>query len=275
VPIRVRGATNPGDIGHDWVLQRFMVELDPDRMFVPSTLDDNPYLDRDEYLRSLEKLDPFTREQLLRGDWFARPPGTKFRREWFTVVDQTPAAARAVRFWDLAATEARPGADPDWTCGAKVALHDGRWYICDLRRVRATPAGVEALVKQTAELDGRAVPIWKEQEPGSSGVNTIDHYQRRVLAGWTFRGSRTTGSKEVRANPLSSAAEARNVLLVRGAWIGAFLDEAEAFPGGAHDDQVDAVSGATAVLSVGRPFVAVAGGHRPTPEELLRQRGAR
>ncbi|HEY8743980.1 MAG TPA: phage terminase large subunit, partial [Chloroflexota bacterium] len=80
-------------------------------------------------------------------------------------------------------------------------------------------------------------------------VNTVDHYARRVLAGWTFRGVRSTGPKELRANPVSSAAEAGNVLLVRGAWIGAFLDEAEAFPGGAHDDQVDAVSGAVAMLT--------------------------
>jgi len=102
-----------------------------------------------------------------------------------------------------------------------------------------------------------------EQEPGSSGVNTIDHYARTVLPGFAFRGYRTTGSKEVRANPLSSAAEAGNVLLVRGAWINAFLDEAEAFPGGAHDDQVDAVSGAVAVLSMARPSASAVAGSRP------------
>jgi predicted phage terminase large subunit-like protein len=90
-----------------------------------------------------------------------------------------------------------------------------------------------------------------EQEGGSGGVTTIDHYARHVLAGFAFRGNRVSGagSKEVRANPVSSAAEAGNVQLLRGPWIGAFLDEAEAFPGGAHDDQVDAVSGAVARLA--------------------------
>ena len=83
-----------------------------------------------------------------------------------------------------------------------------------------------------------------EQEPGSSGVNTIDHYRRRILAGFAFYGNRTTGSKEMRANPVSSQAEAGNIKLVRGPWINDFLDEAELFPHGAHDDQVDAVSGA-------------------------------
>ena len=272
-PLRVRAATNPGGAGHEWVFQRFLVEgKAAGRLFVPAFLDDNPYLDRVTYLQSLSELDPYTRAQLLNGDWFARPPGTKFRREWFPIVDQAPAAGRSVRFWDLAATEAKPGADPDWTVGALVSTHEGRYYLRDMRRVRATPAGVESLIKQTAELDGKAVDIWMEQEPGSSGVNTIDHYRRLVLQGYAFRGNRSSGSKEVRANPVSSAAEAGNVMLVRGAWITPFLDEAEAFPGGAHDDQVDAVSGACAQLTQGRPFSAAAGGHRPTPAELLSQR---
>lgn len=262
-PLRVRGATNPGGVGHEWVFQRFLVEGKlAGRLFVPAFLDDNPHLDRATYLRSLAELDPHTRAQLLSGDWFARPPGTKFQRHWFPIVDQAPAQGRSVRFWDLAATAAKPGADPDWTCGALVSTHEGRYYLRDMRRVRATPAGVEALIKQTAELDGRAIPIWMEQEPGSSGVNTIDHYQRRVLVGWPFRGVRSTGPKELRANPVSSAAEAGNVLLVRGAWNTAFLDEAESFPGGQHDDQVDAVSGACAQLTQGRPFSVVAGGQR-------------
>ena len=42
--------------------------------------------------------------------------------------------------------------------------------------------------------------------------------------------------------------------MLRGAWIGPFLDEVEAFPVGSHDDQVDALSGAFMVLrSVNSP----------------------
>jgi len=152
IPVRMRGATNPGGIGHDWVLQRFMVERVPTRSFVPASLNDNPHLDRAEYVQLLAELDPYTRAQLLAGDWFARPPGTKFRREWFSIVDQVPATARRVRYWDLAATAPKAGADPDWTCGALVAESAGRYWICDIRRVRATPQAVEALVKQTAQL---------------------------------------------------------------------------------------------------------------------------
>lgn len=183
--------------------------------------------------------------------------GGMFQRGWFEIVEQAPSRMRRVRYWDLAATEPKKGSDPDWTVGALVGAKDGIYYICDMRRTRSTPKAVEDLIKQTAELDGRDIDIWMEQEPGSSGVNTIDHYARRVLKGFSFRGRRATGPKALRANPVSAAAEAGNVKLVRGAWNADFLDEVEVFPNGAHDDQADAVSGGFEALTKPRPQVVV------------------
>jgi predicted phage terminase large subunit-like protein len=112
---------------------------------------------------------------------------------------------------------------------------------------------VEALVFQAAVWDKLGVSIWMEQEPGASGVHTIDHYRRKVLKGFDFRGDKKGAKKSEYWRPLSAAAEAGNVKLLRGPWINAFLDEAEAAPNGAHDDQLDAVSGAVnkLVLSEG------------------------
>lgn len=244
VPIRMRATSNPGGRGHSWVKQRFIEEPSPERAFIPAGLADNPYLDADTYRESLANLDPVTRAQLLNGDWSARADGGYFRREWMPVVDAWPQDAYTVRYWDLAATQARAGADPDWTAGAKVAVQDGVYYLVDLRHVRATPQAVEALIKQCAQLDGRRIPIYIEQEPGASGKTVIDHYQRRVLPGWAVRGDKVTGPKQTRARAVSAAAEAGNLRLVQGPWIADWLDEAEAFPQGSHDDQVDAVSGA-------------------------------
>jgi predicted phage terminase large subunit-like protein len=261
VPLSVRAGTNPGGPGQEWVYRRFVLPWErwrkgegprPERVFLPSRLRDNPSLDYDAYVESLEQLDGVELAQLLEGDWSVREAGDYFDRTWFPIVHEAPAGLRLVRHWDLAATEAKGRSDPDWTVGALVGLSsEGRWFVLDLRRVRATPGKVEALVAQTAALDGRAVPVHMEQEPGSSGVNTIDHYRRRVLVGHTFTGSPTTGSKSVRARPLSAAAEAGNVILVdTGSWdVEAFLAEAELFPLGAHDDQVDAVAGAMEYLA--------------------------
>ena len=73
VPLRVRAASNPGGVGHQWVKKRFISEAgkDADRLFVPATLADNPSLNASEYHRSLAQLDEVLRRQLLGGDWDA------------------------------------------------------------------------------------------------------------------------------------------------------------------------------------------------------------
>jgi predicted phage terminase large subunit-like protein len=247
IPIRMRAASNPGGIGHEWVRQRF-IDGGPGtgRIFVPARLSDNPYIDAVEYRKSLDKLDPVTRAQLLNGDWTARNDGGYFRREWFPIVEEPPAEARRERRWDFAATEATGKNDPDWKTDA------GLFHVEDIRRVRASPASVEALVAQTAALDGRTVPIYIEQEPGSAGKNTISTYTR-LLAGFDVHGERSTGPKEEFIKPFSAQCEAGNVRLVRGPWIGPLLDEAEAWPLGGHDDQLDAASKAAMHLNLKQP----------------------
>jgi predicted phage terminase large subunit-like protein len=175
-----------------------------------------------------------------------------FRREWFRLIDAAPSAApgerlpnslRKVRFWDLASTEHNPGTDPDWTVGVLMGRAGGSYYVLDVRRTRGTPGTVEALVKQTAQMDGRDVAIVIEEEPASAGKALVASYVR-ALAGWNLRGHKPTGDKATRAAPLASQAEAGNVRLLRGPWNRAFLDELELFRGGGHDDQVDAAAGA-------------------------------
>jgi predicted phage terminase large subunit-like protein len=250
VPLRMRGASNPGGIGHAWCKQRLIIEgRSAGRVFIGARLTDNPYLDQDEYRKSLANLDPVTQAQLLRGDWDIAEGGAVLRREWFEIVSESPRAALRVRYWDRAATRPGKGRDPDYTIGALLAMKDGMYWIENIQRFRGTPADNEARILQAAQMDGRGVPVVMEQEPGSSGVDTIDHYRRRVLAGYNFNADRVTGSKAERAGPLSSAAYAGNVKLVRGEWIGDLLDEAEAFPNGEHDDQIDAISGAMKYLT--------------------------
>jgi predicted phage terminase large subunit-like protein len=258
VPLRMRAATNPGGPGHGWVARRFIEPWEqwklgkapkPLRNFHPATLDDNPHLDRDEYAESLMQLDPVTRAQLLRGDWSVRPEGRMFKREWWPVLREEPLFGHKIRFWDLAATDEKPGIDPDWTAGC--LLHRdraGAYTVLDMIRRRSTHFDVEKLVRQTAEIDGRNVPIYMDQDPGQAGKAQAAAY-RRLLDGFEFHTEPSSGKKTVRAAPVASQAEAGNIRLLIGPWIGDFLDEIEIFPDGEHDDQVDALSGAHAILS--------------------------
>lgn len=71
VPVRMRAATNPGGVGHDWVRARFLVGGDG-RCFVRARLSDNPFLDQAGYRESLARLSGVERAQLLDGDWDVR-----------------------------------------------------------------------------------------------------------------------------------------------------------------------------------------------------------
>lgn len=85
IPLRMMSASNPGSVGHDWVFERLIVNGHPglDRFFQPAGIDDNAHLDRAEYVRSLEYLDPITREQLLRGVWVLPKGARSFDRAWW------------------------------------------------------------------------------------------------------------------------------------------------------------------------------------------------
>lgn len=253
VPLRMRSGSNPGGVGHEWVRSRFVdpETREPEAVFVPAKLSDNPSLDRKAYRKSLGLLTEVERRRLEDGDWDVADEGDTFDRGWFRIVDEAPADCRWLRYWDKAATVPSPKKrnDPDYTVGTLLGLSAaGQWYVADVRRFRKSPLGVEQEIQQTAAVDGRRVPIRMEQEPGSSGVDVIDHYRRNVLVGFDFDGNRPTLSKEERAAPFARAAQAGNVFLLSAPWNREWLDELAGFPNLPHDDQVDSASGAMEAL---------------------------
>ena len=261
VPIRMRSTANPGGRGHLWVKERFIESKDPQRIFVRSSLADNPSLDQEQYREALMKLDPVTRAQLLSGDWDVVAGGNMFQRAWFAgrIIDSPPNDLDIIRRWDLAATKPKPNTDPDWTAGVKLGIQrsSGRIYVLDVRRVRDTPGEVESLIKVTADEDGRKCPVRMEEEGGSSGKITTDYYLRKVLQGYDFKGIKSTGDKSTRARPFACQCEAGNVYLLRAKWNSMYLDELESFPIGAHDDMVDATSGGYTDLTDNRKSIGI------------------
>lgn len=184
------------------------------------------------------------------GQYQQRPAprsGGMFKRSWFEIVDAAPATTRKVRRWDFAATELQGSNDPDFTAGLLMSEKDGEYYIENVIRDQVSPAGVNRMVKNTATADGKAVRIVIPQDPGAAGKAYAASVVT-LLAGWKVKAVIETGSKITRAEAIEAQAEIGNVKLVRGAWNEAFLEEVSMFPNGAHDDQVDAMSGAFAAL---------------------------
>jgi len=236
-PIRaqLRFASNPGGVGHEWVHSRFVDLRSSIYPYLPAKLRDNPYLNRVEYEAKLAGLDPITRRRLLDGDWSARIGGG-FKAEWFKISGEWPGCVKKLRAWDLAASAEKDGEDRDYTAATLGGLTAEGQFAYDPLRFRESPAGVEARIRQQAEIDGKKVPIWMEVEPGASGISLISHYQRHVLAGWEVHGEPKRQKTEILVGPLASAAEGGHVTLIRGSHTKAFLDEWEIFPNGDHDD---------------------------------------
>lgn len=138
VPLRMRCASNPAEHPSGfWVAERFVPDdFDPDmaeeprvfwktdtkgtaRPFVPSRLQDNPFIDQAVYRESLGELDEVTNAQLERGDWRIRKRGNIYPQwderyhvitwsEFFRVFGQREIP----RHWQLGVSQDW-GFDPD------------------------------------------------------------------------------------------------------------------------------------------------------------------
>lgn len=257
IPLRMRSASNPGGLGHIWVKDRWDIQgmqestvIDPgeekELFFVPATMYDNPYLDIEEYTKALNKLDPVTRERIKNGDWDVKEEGNMFKKWWFEVIEQEPEELDGIiRYWDLAATEKNRYNNPCFSCGALMGRKGRDIFIIDVVRDQLDPARLETLLVNTAIYDGGGVPIWFEQEPGSSGKITSNYLKMEVFKNFDAKEDPAVIDKVVRARPFSAACGMKRVYLVKGNWNKAYLDELELFPNPKFKmDQVDASSGA-------------------------------
>lgn len=244
----------------EWTYLCLPARYEKDHPFVwvgdPRTQDGEPLWPNRFSAAHLDKLAKSMGAYAAAGQLQQRPApreGGMFKRSWFKVIDAIPVGARTiVRRWDLAGTEeSATSSDPDWTAGVKMSrLEDGRFLIEHVIRFRESPAQVEATMKQLATMDGLEVTVGIPQDPGQAGVSQVLHLTK-VLAGFAVKAYRETGDKVTRSNPLSSQLEVGNVLLLRGDWNEDFISEFTTFPTGSHDDQVDAASGALAMLTEG------------------------
>lgn len=252
--------------------ESFVKEPNPDRprqervIVTKATTADNPYLAQD-VRDSLFAKYAGTRmgAQELEAE-LLDDLGTFFSRGWFGFRDQATDWQRKVRSWDLAGSPPGPAnEDPDWSVGALVAympgetftlvdgttIQAGRFIVEDVVRLRDSPANVEQAVMDTARRDGPMVQVVIEREPGQSGKSQIAHFTQMLQGVALVREFSPSGPKPVRAQLVSAAAQQGRVEFVRGVWNDAVLDILEEFTGTTadrHDDDVDALSQAFAVL---------------------------
>ncbi len=196
-----------------------------------------------EYLEDVKRKQGSSFYALYQGTPRA-PEGDYFKRGWFGApVGAVPVGCLYVRYWDLAGGVS---SSADQTAGVLMARDsDGYFYVVDVVAGRWAAHERNATIKQTAALDKQRygdVQIHIEQAPGLSKEPTEDLV--RQLAGYPVYADKVMRDKVSRAEPFQAQAQAGNVRLLDADWLGLYLDELCSFPTGAHDDLVDATSGA-------------------------------
>jgi predicted phage terminase large subunit-like protein len=172
--------------------------------------------------------------------------GAFFEWDKIEILDVAPTPGAQVRYWDKAGTEGG-GAR---TAGVLMGrARDGSFVIYDVTKGQWAAPKREAVMKQTADVDGQRVKVRIEQEPGSGGKESAEATVRN-LAGYSVTVDRVTGDKATRAEPFAVQMAAGNIKLARGDWNKDFIDELKTFPVGKFKDQVDAAAGAFNALAV-------------------------
>jgi predicted phage terminase large subunit-like protein len=262
VPVRMRAASNPGGVGHEWVYERFLVRgASEGRGFVPAKLGDNPHLDAADYVRSLAELDPLTRQQLLDGLWVVDPSARPFRRAWWREQHRyaadldEPAHVVVGRWlsWDTAFKDTDTSAYT--ALGVVELLADYRLRLRHVWRDKLlfpelVPAMRAAIPAWNADGKLRGVVI-EDKASGTSAYQTLraaaDPATRVLLIPF-----QPQGSKLERARQASVWCRLGCVLLPEPSaavpWLLDFETELFAAPDGAYMDQVDIFSQAILFL---------------------------
>ena len=115
-------------------------------------------------------------------------------------------------------------------------------------RARANLGDTERCLLNTATQDGKRVRIGFGQDPGQAGKSQALHLVR-ALSGFTVVAAPESGNKITRFGPFSAQCNAGNVKILRGHWNEELLRVLEGFPDRAHDNEVDACSGAFEMLN--------------------------
>jgi hypothetical protein len=154
VPLRMRSATNPGGIGHEWVRANFSI---PDiidfnhvyrsngRCFLPSRLEDNPTLDQATYDEMLANLGPAEREQLRHGRWVRDAEMLVYRYfdESQTLVDEVPELDSYILGIDFGYRDATAFTIIGWRKDDPIA-----YIVQSFKRTSMTPSDVAEVVTE-------------------------------------------------------------------------------------------------------------------------------
>ena len=257
VPLRMRSASNPGGESGDFVYRRFVhpSARRTGRVFIPAKLDDNPHLDRQEYITSLAELDPITRQQLLDGLWITDPLTKPFKREYwrhdhlrYFVTDRAGASNVVARWvsWDTGLKDKETSAYSSYA--VLELLADYRVRIREVGQERLLFPDLVPMIQGVANRwnqDGRLRGVIIEDK--ASGISAIQTLRLAANAGelpYAIIAFEPHGDKFERATQAAVWCSLGCVMLpwptASVPWFNDFTTDLYSFPDIEFKDRVDA-----------------------------------
>lgn len=177
IPLRMRGAGNPGGIGHEWVKRRFVTAAKPGVVFVPARLYDNPHEDHAAYERSIAHADELTRRQLLNGEWVRDVGGLIYPFVEKNIVEVLPARGdwQYVLSVDFGASQVHPSTSIGVTAYS-FALPDEVYKVSTELSAGMTPSKIALRIKQLEDTYDFTSFIGDQ---GALGIGYINEFKQR------------------------------------------------------------------------------------------------
>lgn len=282
-PLRLRAASNPGGMSHIQVKNRYDIGpvpgkvgpmgyqlyagRNPDRPHIPAFIQDNPYLDAEDYIQQLRADlgdDAVTLRQMMAGDWGVTPE-SRFKRQWIRRYEFQGHSSIHLgngRVYDLSQCHQIVVVDPassNKDSPGKTELDTNKQASYSVvSRWLVTPAGDLCLLhvrRFQKEMPEIIREIREEVREGGNvravcmefTTQSTHLYQACRRTGLPMKAMTTGGRDKVaRATDATIRMEGGQILLppLGPRWLTDFEDEVFTWTGAKHetDDQVDVVA---------------------------------
>ncbi|MEN6533124.1 MAG: phage terminase large subunit, partial [Bryobacteraceae bacterium] len=172
--------------------------------------------------------------------------GGILKRHWWKFYREAPRKfGELIQSWDCSFKDSSTS---DFVVGQVWGRTGADKYLLDQVRGRMDyPATIQAVKRLSEKWPQAHAKLVEDKANGPAVVAMLKHEIAGLIA------VNPAGGKEVRAHAVSPQIEAGNVYLPDPSiamWINGFIEECAAFPNGAFDDQVDAMSQALVHLAV-------------------------
>jgi predicted phage terminase large subunit-like protein len=155
-----------------------------------------------------------------------------------------------IQSWDCAFKET---SSSDYVVGQVWGRIGADKYLVDqVRRRMDCPTTIQEIVRLSEKYPKAQRKLIEDKANGPAVISMLKHKLTGLIP------VNPEGGKEARAHAVSPQIESGNIYLLSpevAPWVGSFIDECAAFPQGANDDQVDAMTQALLWLAKRRnPF---------------------